>query len=287
MLPFFISPLLKRHLPNVSSLFQRNVRAHVSRSSRLTVKGCNQSGISCVGFSLYISSEKNCMLVHGFPWHACQDLSASASRMHACHVESWLDHPSISMLKTNCCWNRWQSWYNKKYEVVHCTSNWLPIIGQSWSISVFWAKKMKQWKRGRFIEYSHCYEQIEIVNKNSCVLVHLHFSLSRLDPVVGFLELLREVSISSEHKSLLLSIVQFFSPNSTLFCCHNLLIMKFHQVLFLRIGRARISLVRFTFFEVIPSDCPFLSRMKLCTRCILRISGVSRRSVQSQFFNFP
>ena len=41
------------------------------------------------------------------------------------------------MLKTNCCWNRWQSWYEKKYEVARCTSKWLPIIGQSWSFAVF------------------------------------------------------------------------------------------------------------------------------------------------------
>ena len=158
----FISPLLKRHLPNLSSLFQRNVRAHFSWSSRLNVKGCNQSRISCVWSSLYISSEKNRKLVHGFTWPACQDLSASVSRMHACHSESWLNliivtifwnnytDLLISMLKTNCCWNRWQFWYDKKYEVVHC--RWLPIIGQLWSftdfplkrISVSWAKNMKQ-----------------------------------------------------------------------------------------------------------------------------------------------
>ena len=116
----------------------------ISRSSRLTVKDCDQSGMPCVGSSLYIC----CMLVHGFPWPACQDLSASVSRMHACHFKSWRDliiviilcnnlSDAFSMLKTNCCWNRWQSWYDKKYEIVHCTSNWLPIIGRSWSFAVF------------------------------------------------------------------------------------------------------------------------------------------------------
>ena len=59
MLPFFVSPLLKRHLPNLCSLFQRNLRAHVSPGPRdWAVTGCNQSGISCVGSSLHISSEK-------------------------------------------------------------------------------------------------------------------------------------------------------------------------------------------------------------------------------------
>ena len=38
------------------------------------------------------------------------------------------------------------------------------------------------------------FEKIEIVNKNSCVFVYSRFPLSRLGPVVGFLDLLREVS---------------------------------------------------------------------------------------------
>ena len=52
----FVSPLLKLHLPNLRSLFQRNVRAHVSRFSGFTVKGYNQSGMPCVWSSLFISS---------------------------------------------------------------------------------------------------------------------------------------------------------------------------------------------------------------------------------------
>ena len=85
MLPF-LSPLLKHHLPNLSSLFQRNVRAHLSRSSRLTVKGCNQQ--ECFALDLLCSSR---LLVHGSPWPACRDLSASVSRMHVCHFELVLD----------------------------------------------------------------------------------------------------------------------------------------------------------------------------------------------------
>ena len=41
------------------------------------------------------------------------------------------------MLKTNCCWNRWQFRHDKKHEVVHCTSTWLPIFRQSWSFTGF------------------------------------------------------------------------------------------------------------------------------------------------------
>ena len=40
-------------------------------------------------------------------------------------------------------------------------------------------------------------------------------------------------------------------------------------------------------FWFLPPDCLFLYRIQFCTKCILRISGVSRRSVHSQFFNFP
>ena len=51
----FVSPLLKHHLPSLRSLFHRNVRAHVSRFFRFNVKGYNQSGMPCVGSSLFIS----------------------------------------------------------------------------------------------------------------------------------------------------------------------------------------------------------------------------------------
>ena len=84
-----------------------------------------------------------------FPWPACQDPSASVSRMHACHFKSWLDliivpifwnnltDLLISMLKTNCCWKRWQSWHDKNNEVVHCTSNWFPIFVGQWGSVTF------------------------------------------------------------------------------------------------------------------------------------------------------
>ena len=42
----------------------------------------------CLALDLPCSSR---LLVHGSSWHACQDLSASLSRMHARHFESSLD----------------------------------------------------------------------------------------------------------------------------------------------------------------------------------------------------
>ena len=109
-----MSPLSKHHLSESEfSLSEECASTCASRSSRLTVKGCNQTGMPCIGSSSCVSSS----------WFtvprgsACHDLSASVSRMHACHFESLLDlivcpifwnnwtDRLISMLKTNCCWN--------------------------------------------------------------------------------------------------------------------------------------------------------------------------------------
>ena len=91
--------------PNLSSLFQRNVRAHVSKSSRLIVKGCNQTGMPCVGSSLSMSSFL-CAEPTVCPGLPCQDLSASVSRMHACHFELSLDLTMFSGI----CWLIFWSW---------------------------------------------------------------------------------------------------------------------------------------------------------------------------------
>ena len=58
----FVSSLSKRQLPNPSSLVQLNVRAHLCKTSRLSVKGCNQTGKPCVGWSL-------CIFVRWFTVH--------------------------------------------------------------------------------------------------------------------------------------------------------------------------------------------------------------------------
>ena len=171
------------------------------------------------------------MLVHGFP--ACQDLSASVSRMHACHFGSWLDliivpifwnnftDELISMLKTHCSWNRWQSWYGKKYEIVHCTSNWLPICGQSWSLPFFHSNEYLCFEQSissnRTAGVSPSNRTVTNRSKSWTKLVRprlFALSQSRLNTVVGFLDLLKE-SILSELKSLLLRIVLFL-PSSTL-----------------------------------------------------------------------
>ena len=74
----FVSPLLKHHLPNLRSLLQRSVRF-----SRLSVKGCNQSGMLCVGSPLSVSSRKKVYAGSRFPV-ACLSASVSIGFLHAC-----------------------------------------------------------------------------------------------------------------------------------------------------------------------------------------------------------
>ena len=70
-----------------------------------------------------------------------------------------------------------------------------------------------------------------------------------LGPFVGFLDLLLEVSVSSELFILSCSAFCIFSPNVKLLCCHNLLAMRFLKCSFLRTGRAGVSLMGFTFLD--------------------------------------
>ena len=82
MLPFYVSPLLKHTLHNLSSsLSEECANTCVSRSCRLTVKGCSQSGMPCFGSSLFVSFAgpripEACLsrpVSIGFP-HACLSL---------------------------------------------------------------------------------------------------------------------------------------------------------------------------------------------------------------------
>ena len=56
VLPFFVSPLLKHHLPNLRVFLSEGCAGTcVSRAFRFSVKGCNRSGMPCVGSSSSIS----------------------------------------------------------------------------------------------------------------------------------------------------------------------------------------------------------------------------------------
>ena len=100
----FVSPLLKLHLPNLSSLFQRNVRAHAPPGPpdylwRAVTKQ------ECLALDLPCSSR---LRTHGSPWPACHDLSAPVSRMHTCHFRSALDLTMvpIKLILWSRCWRQ-------------------------------------------------------------------------------------------------------------------------------------------------------------------------------------
>ena len=172
------------------------------------------------------------------------------------------------MLKTNCCWNRWQFKHDKKHEVVHCTSNWLPIFRQSWSFTGFHSN-----------EYP-CFEQSIGSNRTAGVSSSNRIVTNRskswtktcacsftctvsvaVSTDKESLDLLREVSLLSEHKTLLLSIVHFFRTNSTLLCCHNLLVTRFPQVFIPQNRAAKDFAHEVRLFGIMPPNCPFLSRI--------------------------
>ena len=94
-----------------------------SRSARLTVKGFNQSGMDCVGSSLFMS-----LAGSRFPM-VCLSWSVSIGFRHACLslrvVTGSNNVPNLSrmirLILSSRCWRQnaagiwWQSWYNEKH----------------------------------------------------------------------------------------------------------------------------------------------------------------------------
>ena len=95
------------------SLAEECASACVSRFSRLTVKCCYQSGMPCVGSSLFVSSFVCWFTVlrglltmicqHRFP--ACMLVTSSRYWIWSCSQFSWTNwtDPLMTMLRTNCC----------------------------------------------------------------------------------------------------------------------------------------------------------------------------------------
>ena len=82
--------------------------------------------------------------------------------------------------------------------------------------------------------------------------------------------------------------LHIFSPNSTLLCWYNLLVVRFPQVVVPpKLGAQGFRSMRFILFGWCLKIAFFCRRIQFCVKCILRIPGVSRRSVQTQFFNCP
>ena len=158
------------------------------------------------------------MLVHDFPWPACQDLSASVSRMHACHFESWPDLiivPIFSGIMLLILWSRcWRQTAAGKDDSPGTTrSTKLSIIQVSdfqllancfidfpfkW-ISVFLSKAYEAIEPLAFHRVIALLRTDRNRKQNSCVLVYLHFSLSRLGPLRTFFSRPR-AEVTSHHQ---------------------------------------------------------------------------------------
>ena len=137
-----------------------------------------------------------------------------------------------------------------KHEIVHCTSNWLSIVRQSWSFTDFHSN-----------EYS-CFEQSigsnrtagvsSTVTKRSkswtktCAYSFICTVSVAVSTDMGSLDLLREVSVLSEHKTLLLSIVFCSEQIPRYFAVTICLSRGFPQVFIPQNRARRISLMRFT-----------------------------------------
>ena len=229
------------------SFFQRNMRT--SPVDFLWRAVINRE---CFALDLSRSSRLVYLVNHGFPRHACQDLSASISRMHACHFESSLDlrmYPIfwtnftdslISMLKAKRCWNMMTVLERHEVRNVHCTCNCVPILHFSPQMSIRALSKAHQ-----SIDLLTFHRIITLLRtdqnheQNSCVLVCLnvcHVTARSRCRVCG-------PSPRSIHaiwaQNLLLSVCIF---HSTLLRWQNLLVVRFPQA-FLKTGRARISLL--------------------------------------------
>ena len=121
VLPFFVSLLLKHHLPNPSSSFQRNVRPHAP-SSPLDKLWRAVTKQECLALGLPCSSR---MLVHGSRGLL---VMICHHRFTACMPSSryWIwECSQFSGIIRLIHWSRrrrqiaagiwWQSWYNEKY----------------------------------------------------------------------------------------------------------------------------------------------------------------------------
>ena len=125
------------------------------------------------------------------------------------------------------------------------------------------------------------------LEQNSCVLAYLHFPsrgqyrLRVFGPSRSVPSYLSSRLPPAQHCTF------FFSPSSTLLCCHNMLTVRYPQVLFLKNWARKDFAHEVHLFWIIPPDCPFLSRNLIRTRCILRISGCVPPKRSISFSSFP
>ena len=173
--------------------------------------------------------KKNRMLVHGFPWPACEDLSASVSRMHACHFESWLHLRIVPIFWNNFLMTRWSRCWRQTAAGIDDSpgttrSTKLSIVqvidfplSANRGVSPFFHSNGHPWIEqskwsNRTAGVSLCNRTVTNRSKSrtkTCASSCICTVLITVSTVIWFLDLLRKVSIFSELKTPLLSIVQF------------------------------------------------------------------------------
>ena len=205
---------------------------------------------------------------------------------------------------------RWQSLYNEKCWVVHCTSDCLPILGQSWNFSVFhshehprpeqtwwskniagvWSRKCTDANRSRSWTKTGAHSFICTVSGRS----KSHMGFGPLNLVHWSSRIHNKQTIFCvsgawrRKRSLMFGLnLHIFSTNSMLLCWYNLLVVTFPQVVVPPNWARKDFAHEVRLFGECLRVAFFLHPIQFGTRCILRISGVSRRSVQSQFPNSP
>ena len=292
---FCVSTFVASPSESEFSLSEECASTCASRSSRLTVKGCNQTRMPCVGSSLFISFAGSRFTV------VCLSWSVSIGFPHACLslrvVTGSNDVPNflelIGLIRWSRCWRQtaagtwWQSWYNEKYWVVHCTSNRLPSLGQSWKFAVF-----NSYKYPRY-EQSWWSDRIAGVSSSNCTVTNRSRSWTKtcaysflctapdrgkslmvfwtsqsIHFIWDYISLAQHCALKLPnpqltydllclwrlHKRMKRSCLRLWACISSrqilrYFSCTICLSWGFLEWLFLKTGRARISLMRFTFLD--------------------------------------
>ena len=318
-----VSPLLKRHLPNMSSLFQSNVRAQTPPGPldelwwAVTKQECLALALMCSSRVFFF------VLVQGFPHTrlALRVATASDDVSDSPEELDWSFRPDV---EAELLLEEDDNTGTKRGTGLSIIQIIVFPFGVDWGVSTF-----------------STHMNIRVLSKaheaTESLAFHRLIALLRTDrDHERKLVFTRWFALSpGRGKShmvvsdlLKMSIVsQLKSPCSTLCieapgCTINILslwrlhkrikrsfvlglelkkfLAKFHAALLVQSACREVSSSgcsselgahRFRSWsshpQIMPPDCHFLSRIHFCTSCILRISGVSRRSVQTQFFKFP
>ena len=143
------------------SLSEECASTSVSRSSRFTAMGCNQTRMPCVGSSLFVSSAAS-----RFP--ACMLVTSSCHWIWQCSQFSGIIRLFLwsRCWRQKCCWNMTTILIQR--EVLSCPSykHCLHNLGQLWSFVVF-----HSYEYPRF-EQNWCSNRIAGVSSSNCTVTN-------------------------------------------------------------------------------------------------------------------